>query len=1045
MKNVIRVIASAWIGLLCIATFAKAQPDAPLITPGTTIERELAAGQSHTFSLSLEAGQFVFMTVTELGLDLFVELQQPGQQKALGLNYSRNMFGMERVLWVAKVSGVWSLTIKAPAPAPPTTGRYVLKFIESRPATELDQTCVSAERSFEQGAKLISQNASKQQLQTARTYLQTAVDGYRVSSDQWGEMNALRRMGMAWQLVDWKQARETWAIALPLAVTLNDQFTEARLLLGIGHSFLIPGDLIEAKSWMERAVTLSRQIGDEETEFAARISSSAMYGQFGYLQQGVEHSLRALTLTRTLGNKNSEASTLNNLSIVMRQLGEYQQALGYAEQSLALFRAEKDLVGEAGILTNLGSIYRSMEQYPQAIEQYQQALEMARRLGTVEQQARALSLIASIQYRTGNYQQVLIYADQAMTLRKKLNDRGGQAATAYQLGRAYYKLGDSSRALEQLNFALSIQRQTQSRLAESDTALMLATIERDQGNLAKALSLIETTLQINDSIRNQITSPELRATFAAAEREKEEFYLDLLLRLHERQPTAGYDRAALQASENRRARVLRELLRESQADIRQGVDVELLERETVLRLALDNAANRLTRLLGNQTNETQLAESRKQFDQATTAFQQIQSVIRQNSPRYAALTQPSALNLTEIQKLLGADTTLLEYALGKERSVLWVVTADSALTITLPAQNQIEAVASKCYDLLKISQQRRWQRAAESSTTELSRLILPSSPELLKLLNRKRLVIVADGALQYIPFGVLPMPATPNTRLNSRFEVVNLPSVSTLATLRSERSTHTSPHPSAEKPLAVFADPVFSENDPRVKTVVAQKALTTITPNFSLHSDQLTRSAKDIGVQTFARLPYSRQEAEAILALTGDNQNLKAFDFAANRAMLLNANLSQYRIIHFATHGVINSRHPEQSGITLSLVNETGQPQDGFLRMTDLYNLKLNADLVVLSACRTAMGKDMKGEGLIGLTRGFMYAGTPRVIASLWDVNDAATAELMRRFYRYLLKDKLSAAAALRAAQLSLAKDARWAAPYYWSGFVIQGDWQENK
>ncbi|MGH9799472.1 MAG: CHAT domain-containing protein, partial [Blastocatellia bacterium] len=419
-------------------------------------------------------------------------------------------------------------------------------------------------------------------------------------------------------------------------------------------------------------------------------------------------------------------------------------------------------------------------------------------------------------------------------------------------------------------------------------------------------------------------------------------------------------------------------------------------------------------------------------------------------PRYAALAQPQPLTAEQIQKLLDEDTLLLEYALGEKRSVLWAVTSDATVSVSLPPAKQIESAAVKCYDLLKESKQRRWQRDAELSALELSRMILPSInslPKSLKLMNKKRLVIVADGVLQFIPFGILSLPtetATARSTLLSRFELINLPSASTLAALRTERGERQK----SSGLLAIFSDPVFESNDPRLKSALAVNASSPATAKPSLASRQLTRSAEEAGLNGFTRLPFSRREAEAILALSGNahsKNNLDAFDFTASRNTALNANLSDYRILHFATHGLLNSRHPELSGITLSLVNETGQPQDGFLRMTDLFNLKLNADLVVLSACRTAMGKDIKGEGLIGLTRGFMYAGARRIVASLWDVNDAATAELMGRFYRFLLKDKLPAASALRAAQLSMAKDARWSAPYYWAGFVIQGDWQESK
>jgi len=190
------------------------------------------------------------------------------------------------------------------------------------------------------------------------------------------------------------------------------------------------------------------------------------------------------------------------------------------------------------------------------------------------------------------------------------------------------------------------------------------------------------------------------------------------------------------------------------------------------------------------------------------------------------------------------------------------------------------------------------------------------------------------------------------------------------------------------------------------------------------------------------RLPFSRQEAAAIAAFASSGQVLTATGFAANRAAATSAQLADYRIVHFATHGVLNTRRPELSGVVLSLLDRAGHKQDGFLRLHDVYNLKLAADLVVLSGCQTALGKDLGGEGLVGLTRGFMYAGARRVVASLWQVDDESTAELMKRFYRAMLKDGRPPSEALRVAQLEMSRDRRWAAPFYWAGFVLQGEWR---
>jgi CHAT domain-containing protein len=168
---------------------------------------------------------------------------------------------------------------------------------------------------------------------------------------------------------------------------------------------------------------------------------------------------------------------------------------------------------------------------------------------------------------------------------------------------------------------------------------------------------------------------------------------------------------------------------------------------------------------------------------------------------------------------------------------------------------------------------------------------------------------------------------------------------------------------------------------------------------------------------------------------------MSAYDFTANREKALSPELSRYRIVHFATHGITNDQEPELSGLVLSLVDQRGKPQDGLLRLRDIYNLQLAAELVVLSACDTALGKEVKGEGLMSMVRGFMYSGTPRVLASLWKVDDEATAELMKEFYKHLLQEGMTPAAALRQAQITQMQKKSRQSPYYWAGFQLQGEW----
>ena len=525
------------------------------------------------------------------------------------------------------------------------------------------------------------------------------------------------------------------------------------------------------------------------------------------------------------------------------------------------------------------------------------------------------------------------------------------------------------------------------------------------------------------------------------------------MRRHAQTPGAGYDAKALEASERARARSLLEMLSEAHVDFREGVDPELLKRANDLISSIDAKANRLMGLEAPPTKD-QAAELQKQIDELQAQYQQLEVKIRQTSPRYAALTQPQPLSLHEIQQTLDGDTTLLEYALGSEHSYLWAVTASGLNSYQLPNRTEIERSVRKVYEEVTARStyprnelpDQRQARVAQAdadlpkSAQELSAMLLGSAAH---ELNRKRLVIVADGALQHVPFAMLPITNEngQSQPLVVTHEIVGLPSASTVAVLRQELQNRAP----APRILAVLADPVFDANDPRVKvkpsTIAAHPAALSDNARILEHLSE-NGSLLTAARMVIPRLPYTRQEAERILQAAPKGTTFEALDFQANLSTATSPELGNYRYLHFATHGYLDSEHPQLSAIVLSLVDPQGNPVPGFLRASDIYNLKLPADLIVLSACQTGLGKEIRGEGIVGLTRGFMYAGAARVDVSLWSVNDKATEQLMAIFYEKLLKQGMSPSASLRQAQVEMFKSRQWSNPYYWAAFVQQGEWK---
>jgi CHAT domain-containing protein/uncharacterized protein HemY len=924
------------------------------------------------------------------------------------------------------------------------------------------------------------------QKQKALEYYNQVLALRREQGDKRQEALTLLMIGKIYSDWGYKQkALESYNQSLPLVRAVGYKQAEVVILNCIGEAYSDLGDKEKALSFFNQSLLLSRKVGDKRGEALTLNNIALVYSDWGDEQKALKFLNQSLPLRRQAGHKKGEAVTLNNIGLAYYGLGEYQKALSFFNQSLPLRRTVGDKSGEATTLNNMGGIYSALGEQRTAIQFYSEALSLYRAIGSKDGESTTLNNIARVFSDVGQKQKALelynqalslrreigdkraiaeslnnvgnIYAtlkdkqkaleffNQSLPLRREVGDKRGEAATLNNLSFVYDDLGQKQKALELLNQSLSLSRAVAYKEGEVTTLGNIAHFERKRGNLNEALTQMEAAITIIEDLRTKIDSQQLRTSYFATVQRYYEFYIDLLMQLHKTNPSKGYDALALNTSERARARSLLELLTEARANIRQGADPKLLEQERTLQQKFDALERRRIELFSKQWTNKQVQALEQQRTALQQEYRQVQEQIRRTSPRYASLKYPQPLTLSEIQQqVLDDDTLLLEYSLGQDRSYLWAVTKTSISSYELPKRADIEKAAQSFYQNTG-KQNAPEQRGVgafprEDSlevTTQLSQILL--SPVAGQLAG-KRLLIVSDGALQYLPFAALPEPnslgkdKTP-VPLIVNHEIVNSPSASTLALIRQD----TNGRQLAPKKVAVIADPVFSKDDERVGAI-HESPLQSANPN-NLDSLALTRSATEVSF-TFQRLPFTRTEGDRILSLIPNTQTQSAFDFAANRATATSSQLSQYQIVHFATHGILNSRNPELSGVVLSLVDEQGKPQNGFLRLNDIFNLNLPAELVVLSACQTGLGQDVKGEGLVGLTRGFMYAGAPRVLVSLWSVSDRGTSELMSRFYKKMLQEKLQPAAALRAAQLEMLQTSQWQEPYYWAAFTLQGEWK---
>jgi len=891
----------------------------------------------------------------------------------------------------------------------------------------------------------------------------------RAVGDRRGEAETLNNIGAVYDtLGDMQNALKKYNEALPIWRARGDRRGEATTLSNIGLVYKILGEMQKALEKYNEALPISRAVGDRTGEAITLLNTGVVFDELGETQNALEKYNEALPILREVGERRGVATTLHNIGAAYHSLGEMQKALKKYNEALPIRRAIGDRRGVATTLNNISRVYATLGEMQKALETCNEALTLWRTVGDRRGEAVTLLNIGAVYDSLGETQNALEKFNEALPILQAVGDRKGKAATLTYIGKVYHSLGEMQNALEKFNEALPLRREVGDRNGQAATLLGIARVEQKRGNLSQARQTIEQAIGLIESIRTDVVSQELRASYFASQQGFFETYIDVLMQMRKQNPAAGLDALALEVSERARARSLLELLTEARADIRQGVDSSLLERERSLQQRLNARAAAQTRLLNRKHTPEQADAAAKEIAAVIAEYEEVQAQIRARNPRYAALTQPQPLSVAEIQQqVLDSDTLLLEYSLGDDASYLYVVSQTSINSHQLPKRADVEAAARRVRELLTAPQsqpgdteakyQARVKEAQEGYWTQaavLSRMLLgPVASQL----GRKRLAIVADGALQYIPFAALPAPSpgtdegrssvTKPQPLFVEHEIVSLPSASTLATLRRE----TAGRKPAAKSLAVLADPVFTDDDTRVrrdlgKAVAQSKTRSPDSDETDVASLQMTTSGRETGVigaeGGFGRLLSTRREAAAISALVPEHERMRALDFEASRTTALRPELGEYRIVHFATHGLLNNVHPELSGIVLSLVDKEGRTQDGFLRLQDIYNLKLPAELVTLSACQTGLGKEIKGEGLIGLTRGFMYAGAPRVVASLWKVDDLATAELMKLFYQGMLKEGLPAGAALRAAQLELSKQKRWASPYFWAGFVLHGEWK---
>ena len=846
---------------------------------------------------------------------------------------------------------------------------------------------------------------------------------------------------------------------------------EDALIKKCNEQMNVKGQFKEAEETAKQALELSQKMGDKNRIMVAQTYLGSAYAYEGNELEALEIFKRTADLAREIGNRKGLSRALNNIGGALANLGRYEESLGYMYQCMDVARELGDLPMQYTLLTNIGQLYLALGDTDKAEAPLQESLRIGRDLkhsdlvsnpskfatemslmllggmevarehfqvalkyldqvreshpDSARTQFELLNTMAVAYQRLGQYQKAAEALHEAMPIAEKGNS-GDYVTLAANLGEAQESLGQFTEALASEDRALASLRKAGPRLdSEWQIERRIGHIDRALDKKEDALAHYKNSIRAIEDLRAVTLNTEAgRASFGALSRTVYAEAADLLYDLHR-------ESEALEMAELGRARGFLDMLAMS----RSGVPDE---RTPEQRQQEDSKLERITAVQKQLWKPDLSPADEKRIKAELTAaeddLEKLHVEVRQSNPRYASVHYPEPANLRQIQSELVDDrTALVEFLLGEKRSLVWVVTHTNLMTAVLPGRKEIEEQVAAYRKLLT---QRTSVLTLSQYKVETDRLGAKLYNSLLQpvetaLASSRTLIFVPDGALAYLPFEPLRAGSGQRHYLVEKFSVVYGPSASALVTLQTMNRGEAVP----SKIFLAFGDPVASSSSspsPAVLTAQATRSAAEA-PGNSVSEEYAERGF------SFDRLPYTREEVLAISNLFPVSQRQAYLGDDAREETVKSEKLDQFRYIHFASHGFMDESHPGRSGILLS--HDPYSSEDGILQMGEIMSLKLNADLVTLSACSTGLGRLVNGEGILGLTRAFFYSGARNVTVSLWNVNDSATAELMKAFYENLKRGSPKSAA-LRQAKLSLlrGKNVAWSQPYFWAAFILVGE-----
>ncbi len=987
------------------------------VAPGVVHEGRIEGGVPHRFRVRLAAGHFLRLTVEQRGVDVAALLRDPAGRLMYEVDGPTGASGPEPVLAVTGGAGDYLLDVEPLQPG--AGGSFAVVVHELHPATAAERRRAASAAALARADRRRLEGRFEEAVAAYREALPLLrAEGGReadLATAEWHLGEAVIEVG---------ELRRAAAVLMRAAGRfrrLGDGFGEAHALTDLGGAQRLLGDTAGALVSFQRTLVLYREAENERGEATANHNIGLVLETTGDLDAALGHFEAALATWQKLGAR-SEAATLERIGAIYSLIGHDAEALDVLERAYRLVEATGDEARRVSVLTALAWTYHLAGRPEEALARFDEAIALAnaRRERLAEASAwgrrgAALRAVGRLREAAGSY-------ERALAMSRAAGNRLSEGHTLANLGWIDLELGKDARARDRLARAVEILAASDDTNGEAYARIGLARAERRRAAFGPARRQIDIAIGLVEDIQAGLRGPLSRAQFRATRYSAYEELVALLMELDRREPAAKHALTALEAAERVRARALRE---------------ETAGSEGVAGPRRTNAVRQQTLLA-----EVAAIEERRSAlaaeDRRDPRIQRLDAAIRRRGlelDRLEAVAAPvrkaaASLSAAEIRALADEDTLLVVYLLAEPESFAWTVDRDAVVPHVLPGRKRIDRLARRAVAALPRSHDVAGRRTAAQALRALSKAVL--APLASRLTGRKRLVFLVDGALHLVPFAALPPPtrgAASAVPLVVDHEIVHLPSATFLAEHRRRLAGRT-PAPGT---IAVLADPLFAPPPSQATSLVAAGG--------HARSGHLGERGSDLG--NFEPLPWTATEAEAIARLVPRDRRLVALGSDATRELVLSGALTRFRIVHFATHGVLHPVLPERSGIVLSLVDADGRRREGFVSAPDIAALDLPAELVVLSACETGLGRELRGEGLVGLNHALFRAGARRSLVSYWKVRDRATAELMARFYEGHLSRGLSPAAALRAAQLSIRGEPRWQAPFFWAGFALHGDWRE--